>query len=70
MNIERVHSFNFLGVTIDQHLYWNSHVKLLALKLSKTVGILRHLKAYLPLYILITLYKSLILPQLTYGLLA
>ena len=23
INIERVHSFNYLGVTIDQHLDWN-----------------------------------------------
>ena len=42
--IERVDSFNFLGVTIDKHLNWKQHTEIIANKLSKYCGILSKLK--------------------------
>ena len=68
--IERVESFNFLGVIFDQHMKWNCHVNNIALKLSRTIGIFYKLKHFLPSYILKMLYNSLILPHLSYGILA
>ncbi len=38
--IERVSDFNFLGLTINEHLNWNSHIDKLANKISKTMGVL------------------------------
>ena len=68
--IEHVKEFNFLGITLDENLTWNCHINKIAMKLSKYIGILNKLKHYLPSYILKTLYDSLILSQLNYGILA
>ena len=70
IKIERVESFNFLGVIFDKHMKWNCHVNNIALKLSRTIGIFYKLKHFLPSYILKMLYNSLILPHLSYGILA
>ena len=48
--IEKVESFNFLGVTIDKHLNWKQHTEIIANKLSKYCGIFSKLKNYLPTY--------------------
>ena len=56
--IERVDSFNFLGVTIDKHLNWKQHIEIIANKLSKYCGILSKLKNYLPTYTRVTLYTA------------
>jgi hypothetical protein len=68
--IERVNEFNFLGLTLDQHMTWNAHVQKVSNKISKTIGVMNRLKRYLPLSVLRTLYNSLILPHLQYSLLA
>jgi hypothetical protein len=68
--IDNVEKFNFLGIMLDQHLNWNNHIQNISQKISKTVGILNKLKNFLPTYILSTLYNSLILPRLNYGILA
>ena len=39
------------------------------IKVSRIIGLFNKLKNFLPLYILITLYKSMILPHVTYGIL-
>ena len=68
-NIECVNDFNFLGIVIDKHLTWNNHIDKIASKLSKIIGIMNKLKEYLPSYILQTIYNSLVLPHLNYGIL-
>ena len=65
--IERVDSFNFLGVTIDKHLNWKQHTEIIANKLSKYCGILFKLKNYLPIYIMRTLYFSMVQSHLNFG---
>ena len=64
--IKRVIDFNFLGLTIDQHLTWNGHVQKISNKISRSLGIMCKLKQFLPQNILRFLYKSLILPHLQY----
>ena len=59
--IERVSEFNFLGLTIDEHLSWNAHIKKISNKVAKSIGILNRLKRYMPPNILRTLYSALIL---------
>ena len=66
-DIEFVDNFNFLGIIINKHLNWTSHVDMLTAKLSKTIGILNTLK--LPINILRTIYNSIILCHLNFGVL-
>ena len=69
-SIERVEQYNFLGVTLDKNLNWKPHIDNISIKLSRAVGILYKMKHYLPCHILRTLYYSLIMPHLSYGILA
>ena len=66
--IERVDVFNFLGVILDTHMSWKAHTEMLSNNISKYCGIMTRLKNYLPLYVLRTLYFSM-LNYLNYGLL-
>ena len=67
--IEQVDSFNFLGVVIDKHISWKYHTEMLSNKISKYCGVLSRLKNYLPLFILRTLYFSMVHSHLSYSLL-
>ena len=65
--IEQVDEFNFLGITIDKHMTFKSHANKISAKIACTIGTMKRLKHFLPLSILKTLYNSLILPHLNYG---
>ncbi len=67
--IKRVTELPLLGVTIDQHLSWKPHISVVSTKISKIIGILKHIRYFVPPNILLTIYNSLILPYLNYGLL-
>ena len=67
--IESVDQFNFLGITLDKHLNWNAHTNQLFGKISRNTGILNKIKLFLPSRILKTIYSSLILCQVNYGIL-
>ena len=49
--IECVDSFNFLGITVDRHIYWTTHTGKIACKISRTIGVLNRLKHIIPKYI-------------------
>ena len=66
--IERVKNFNLLGININEHLQWKYHTDTICKKISRSIGILHRLKNFFPLSILKTLYNSLILPHINYGL--
>ena len=68
-DIEFVDNINLLGIIINKHLNWTSHVDTLTAKLSKTIGILNTLKHVLPINIMRTIYNSLILYHLNYSVL-
>ena len=57
-------SLKFLGVSIDSGQSFIIHTKLIAKKLSKSVGILFRLSTFLSKKPLISLYYSLIYPRL------
>lgn len=69
IEIDQVDEFNFLGIILDKHLSWKPHMHKVSLKLSQTVGILNRLKRFLPTIILKTIYSSLFLSRINYGLL-
>ena len=69
IKIELVSNFTFLGIILDSSLSWKKHTKMIAIKISKIIGILHKLKYIFPKEILLIIYKSLIVPHLNYGLL-
>ena len=68
--VEWVDSFNFLGLLLDTHLNWKGQTSKIANKISRTIGVLTKLKQYLPSRILLTIYNTLIVTHLNYGILA
>ena len=64
--IKQVNFTKFLGIYIDEHLSWAQHINYLSTKIARNVGILSKLKHFLLVYIMNTLYYSLILFNLQY----
>ena len=56
----------FLGVVIDEHLSWKSHISNVANKISKSIGIIYKASFFLSKSSLQTLYYSLVYPYLIY----
>ena len=69
IKIEQVSNFTFLGIILDTSLSWKCHTKMIAIKISKIIGILHKLKYIFSKEILLIIYKSLIVPHLKNGLL-
>ena len=67
-SLDYTQHFNFLGINIDDTLSWSNHIHDVSNKISKVNGMLSKLKSVFPTYILTTLYNSLILSLLSYGL--
>ncbi len=44
---ERVYECNFLGLTLNEHLNWNTHINKISNKMSKSMGILKKMKHFL-----------------------
>ena len=64
--IERVSTFKYLGVLLDEYLSFNDHVDYVVTKASKKLGILRKSREYLDRKTSVLLYKSLVLPHMDY----
>ena len=64
--IERVCFTKFLGVYIDEDLNFKHHTAQISKKISKSLGILNRVKYILPRKILVTLYRTMIHPYLSY----
>ena len=60
----------YLGVLIDYKLSWKNHIDSIALKLSKTIGLLSKIRHFVPFHTLVSIYNCLIVPYLRYGLIA
>ena len=64
--IKHVKFTKFLGISIDEHLSWTTHIDNLSKQVARNVGMLNKLKHVLPMYIMRTIYCSLILSHLQY----
>ena len=70
-NIDRVDELNFLGINFNEQLLnWQSHIKKISNRCSRTISITNKLKRLLPLHIKIMLCNTLIMSHLNYGLTA
>ena len=67
--LQRVKSTKFLGVLIDDCLTWKAHIDCISKTLSRNIGVMNKLKHFLPERILRTLYCTMIMPYLNYGIL-
>jgi len=68
-SIDFVDTFDYLGIMLDKNLTWKPHLSKISVKMSKVVGIMCKMKNILSQNILLTLYNSLFLPYLNYGIL-
>ena len=62
--LEYVETFNFLGVKLDTHISWKSHLSKVSNKIVRIIGIMNKLKFILPQNILSYIYNSLIMPHI------
>ena len=69
VSLERVNSTKFLVVIIDENLTWKHHIDAISKTISRNIGMLTKLKHYVPGYILYSLYCTLVLPYINYGIL-
>ena len=69
VQLDNVSSLKFLGIMLNEHLTWKAHANMITIKLSKVVRIINKLKYVYPEAALMTLYTSLFLSHINYGLL-
>ena len=67
VEVSRVPSAKFLGITLDNQLNFKTHVDTLRKKVSRNIGAINRISYYIPNYILRQLYYSLIMPYISYG---
>ena len=60
----------YLGIIIDNNLSWKHHIDHVAIKMSRPVELICKLRHFLQRHTLLTIYRSLVAPYLTYGLMA
>ena len=65
--ITQVNSIKFLGIHLDDRLNYNDQTCVLSKKLSRVIGIMFKLSAFVPAYIIRTIYFSLFYFHLIYG---
>ena len=66
-NVSQSSSQKHLGVILDSKLIFDEHLKMVSLKISKTLGLLRKLHNLLLRSALITISKAFDRPYLDYG---
>ena len=62
--IERIREFKYLGVTLDEHLNFESHINNIYNKACSKLGAIRKTRNCVGHSTALTLYKSLVLPHL------
>ena len=65
-SLERVDTFKYLGVTMEETFSWKEHVSLLGKKVSSRLALLRRARKVLPKSTCITLYNTMFLPIFDY----
>ena len=61
-HLDYVSQIKLLGVTIDSSLSFQTHIKDICHKVKTKVSILRRIRKFMPIEIIIKLYKAFILP--------
>ena len=65
--LEKVDSYKYLGVTVNQRMNWTDHIDSIISKIGQRLGLVRRVKHLLPKSARLTLYNSLIMPLFDYA---
>ena len=65
--IQRTHVKKFLGIYIDDRLTFGDHVNKICTKMSRSVGVMRRLRTFLPRDVLKQRFYTFICSSFTYG---
>ena len=68
--VKQLSETNFLGITIDNNLSWDTHINKLSKKLSCATGVLNRIKDNTPPELYKNLYHTLFESHLAYGITA
>ena len=58
--LECMEFVKYLGILIDNNVSWKNHIDHIAIKISRTVGLISKLRHFVPKHTLINTYRSLI----------
>ena len=64
--LERVKTYKYLGIDLDENLSWDSHIDNIVKKVSTGLGAIRRVRNLVPRETLIMIYKALIQPYFDY----
>ena len=65
--LQDVDCCDYLGIKINKHLQWNTHIDTLSKQLATKIWIISRLRSFLPFNSLIQIYKSFIQPKIDYA---
>jgi len=66
LDINRVNSVKSLGVYIDDHLTWSTHIDKISKKIASAIGALKRIRSYIPTNTAVQVYQALIQPHFDY----
>ena len=53
---------------LDEFISWNPHTQMVTSKISRTLGVIKRVRKFLPFHALEKIYNALVVPHLNYGL--
>ncbi len=65
--VKRERTFKYLRITFSENLTWSDHLNNISTKINQRIGLLRRIKAFIPLKTRLIIYNALILPLFDYG---
>ena len=65
--IEQVEELKLLGLLIDQHLTWQSHLDYICTKVAQRVALIRRIKSFLSTDDRLIFYRAMVAPLYEYG---
>ena len=65
--IDYVSSYQYLGITVDQTLNFNLHMKQIIKTVFYKLSLLQKLRRYITPMAAVRIYKSMVIPYLDYG---
>ena len=65
--IKLCNKVKYLGIFLEEHLEWNTHINILSARLNRAVGLLSKIRHYVPKFLLRTLYYALFNSHLIYA---
>ena len=66
ISFNRVSSIRYLGVLIDEHLSWLTHISYVQNHVSRNIGIISRIRPFVNIKVALLLYFSLVYPYITY----